>query len=592
MFEECVTSLRKYIQERTNGKCVPPWNWLFVKLASLLSRYPSGITKAIILAEIQQSWNQHSQFQGRLDGQKSRKVSVDSVFESRHIGYESILEAVVESIETVPGTHTKIAMLRDPSKRKNTLGMYLHQKLYQLQATSVKNLTLRFTSCRLIQGKSLSSAGPKVHLLPSENVVILCREDELARFGKFSSLEGIAEIPHAHYGHNIKVEVADLGFEETVHFANGQTSIKRFVKVVDTEGIHANLCLWDEQLSIANLFKEGDILAIQQPFVVPNPEEMFILEYGPATVIFCMSHDPEQEIVPSQISSSQGTPMSVIKDSQGMLDYSTFPEQIFFSDIRSSMTRVTIFCTVTNVGTMEVFTQQQVSGHKFILAVSDNTGCQTITVYDHARIYYYSLYTGQSILLENVHTSGSSSTRGLTLETNNGGRIWNISAMTGWLATKCLSSPVPVKDVVNFDHCVCQAVVTQVNSVGSSHVIRVHMSCRSEVDGCDGKFCCQKCGITRLNEMLNKPGQQKSPSVYWKWQYNLSLELHDSDSSIEACLTDQTAEQLIQMTAAQFAEHIKSTREQALESVLAQECLFGISSFRGVHQIDAICLTS
>ena len=406
MFEECVTSLRKYIQERTNGKCVPPWNWLFIKLASLLSRYPSGITKAIILAEIQQSWNQRSQFHGRLDEQKARKISVDSVFESRHIGYESILEAAVDSIETVPGTHTKIAVLKDPHKRKNTLGMYLHQKLYQLQATAVKNLTLRFTSCRLIQGKSTSYTGPKVHLLPSENVVILCRGDELARFGKFLSLDGIYENSFPRYGHNIAVEVADLGFEEAVHFANGQTSIKRFVKVVDRDGVHANLCLWDEQLSLANLFKEGDTLAIQQPFVVPNQEEMFILEYGPGTVIFCMSHDPEQEIVPSQISSTQGTPVSVTKDSQGLLDYSTFPEQIFFSDIRSSMTRVTLFCTITNVGTMEVYTQQQVAGHKFVLAVSDNTGCQTITVYDHTRRYHHSLYVGQSIILENIHSSG------------------------------------------------------------------------------------------------------------------------------------------------------------------------------------------
>ena len=104
--------------------------------------------------------------------------------------------------------------------------------------------------------------------------------------------------------------------------------------------------------------------------------------------------------------------------------------------------------------------------------------------------------------------SGSSSSRALTLETNNGGRIWNISAMTGWLATKFLSAPVPVKDVVNFDRCVCQAVITQVNSVGSNHTIRVHMSCRSEVDGGSGQFCCQKCGVTHLNEMLNKPGQQ------------------------------------------------------------------------------------
>ena len=333
MFEQCVTSLRNYIHDRTNGKCFPPWNWLFVKLASLLSRYPSGITKAIILAEIQQSWNQFSQFQGRLDGQKARRITVDSVFEGRHIGYESILEATVESIETVPGTHTNIAILRD-RKGKNTLGMYLHQKLYQLEPTSLKNHTLRFTSCRLIQGKGLSFAGHKVHLLPSENVVILCGEDDLAGFEKYGSLQGIIENSYPYYGCDIKVEVADLGFEETVHFANGQTSIKRCIKVVDSEGIHVNFCLWDEQLPVVNLFKEGDTLAIQQPFVVPNQDEMFLLEYGPATVIFCMSHDPVQELISSQLSSTQGTPVSVMKDSQGMLDYTTFPEQIFFSDIR------------------------------------------------------------------------------------------------------------------------------------------------------------------------------------------------------------------------------------------------------------------
>ena len=80
--------------------------------------------------------------------------------------------------------------------------------------------------------------------------------------------------------------------------------------------------------------------------------------------------------------------------------------------------------------------------------------------------------------------------------------------------------------------------------------------------------------------------------MYWQWQYNMSLELHDCDSTVTACLTDQTAEQLLQMTASQFAEHVKTMKEQVLESVLAQECLFGISSFRGKYQIDAICFTS
>lgn len=334
MFEESVTSLRNYIKDRTNGKCFPTWNWLFVRLVSLLSRYPSGITKAIILAEIQQSWNQFSQFQGRFEEQKARKVSVDSVTESRHIGYESILEATVEKIETVPGTHTNIAILRD-RKGRNTLGMYMHQKLCLLKEELIKKLTLRFTSCRLVQGKGLSFAGHKVHLLPSENVVILCEEQDWEKFdNNFGSFLAIDDTSRPHHGPNVKVEVADMGFEETVHSPNGQTSIRRCIRVVDSEGIHVSFCLWDEQLPMANLFKEGDTLALQQPFVVPNQDELFLLECGPSTLIFCMPHDPLQQLVSSQMSSTQGTPVSVMKDNQGMLDYSSFPEQIFFSDVR------------------------------------------------------------------------------------------------------------------------------------------------------------------------------------------------------------------------------------------------------------------
>ena len=78
--------------------------------------------------------------------------------------------------------------------------------------------------------------------------------------------------------------------------------------------------------------------------------------------------------------------------------------------------------------------------------------------------------------------------------------------------------------------------------------------------------------------------------MYWKWQYTLSLEFHDSEKSIEASLTDHAAEQLLQITGSQFVEHVGNAQEQVLESVLGQECLFGISSLRGHHQIDAICL--
>ena len=71
------------------------------------------------------------------------------------------------------------------------------------------------------------------------------------------------------------------------------------------------------------------------------------------------------------------------------------------------MARVTIFCTITSVGAVEAFIQQQVSGHKFVLTAKDDTQSQSITVFDHTREYHHSLYVGQSIMLENAHTPGN-----------------------------------------------------------------------------------------------------------------------------------------------------------------------------------------
>ena len=106
-----------------------------------------------------------------------------------------------------------------------------------------------------------------------------------------------------------------------------------------------------------------------------------------------------------------------------------------------------------------------------------------------------------------IVVGSSSLSSALELETSSGGRIWNLSTMTGWLSTKCLLSAVSIKDTISSDKCICQAVITQVNSTNNNYVVRVHMPCRRKVDCNDGHFCCQRCGIDHLNEMLNKPGQ-------------------------------------------------------------------------------------
>lgn len=196
--------LRFYLKSRTNNKCCPPWSWLAVKLAALLSKYPSGVTKAIILAEIQQSWSNFSLNQGRFESSRKRKMTVDSICDSKHCAQEAILEARIECVENIPGTHTKVVSLRDGIGGRYSLDMYLHQKFYQVERALLK-YKMRFTSVRLLQ----SSVNQKLRLLPSENAVIVLGDGDIGIAEEdfaLSTMEGMeSESALPHYSRNIKV---------------------------------------------------------------------------------------------------------------------------------------------------------------------------------------------------------------------------------------------------------------------------------------------------------------------------------------------------------------------------------------------------
>ena len=156
----------------------------------------------------------------------------------------------------------------------------------------------------------------------------------------------------------------------------------------------------------------------------------------------------------------------------------------------------------------------------------------------------------------------SSLSAALTLETNKGGRIWNVSAMPGWLATKYLLSLVSIREIHKYENSTCQAVITKVIKFGISHTLRVHVSCRSKVEGSSGQFFCQKCGITHLNEMLNKPGQMVRSIEYILYLWLLTMNLDETGTlSTKNCLLSQQAVSTLKIRSKQetFDETIEAT---------------------------------
>lgn len=82
----------------------------------------------------------------------------------------------------------------------------------------------------------------------------------------------------------------------------------------------------------------------------------------------------------------------------------------------------------------------------------------------------------------------------MSLKTWASGRIWNLSALSGWLASKYLvTNIVNLDDISNHDNCISKAVVTRVlGDTNGAYVKKVHTSCLGDIDDMAGD--CLKCG--------------------------------------------------------------------------------------------------
>ena len=192
MFVKTVDQLVSECQRQFNTTVPIPWGWLFTHLVSLLSRYPSGVTKAILLCELESSWKRieklHSKSTGGMD-------ILRRIVMSQQLSYEEVLEVFLHQVTIVGGTHTKLGVIAESCGDSIinedpifTMQMYLHKKLYNEEGTIIAhNFKLRFTGCRLLQGQGNRS----IKLLPSDNFIILVDQDASEKlFHSFPSLEG------------------------------------------------------------------------------------------------------------------------------------------------------------------------------------------------------------------------------------------------------------------------------------------------------------------------------------------------------------------------------------------------------------------
>lgn len=205
----------------------------------------------------------------------------------------------------------------------------------------------------------------------------------------------------------------------------------------------------------------------------------------------------------------------------------------------------------------------------------------------------------------------------LELNTDKGG-LWNLSSLQGWLATSslCTVSSLASLDLEGSPF-VLKGMVSDIRSRhGSKQVVRIHCSCLGQVDNdVDGQPICDNCQTKGMVEMswdnkaikvclektilYNLIVSQISAMLYslqlfsldgfWCWQFNLCITIMDFEHHhVQANITNEVGEKLLQLPPNQLLALGSDGQRRVFECVLGQECLYGLSSFKGELLVSVV----
>ncbi|EXB71060.1 hypothetical protein L484_004195 [Morus notabilis] len=362
----------------------PSWNWIASRILKTCTAYSSGVTAAILLSDLSQAWNeQHRDGAPRkrpecinqLKKKRGRAklpntVTIDSIYEKNFLSMNSVLEAVIVDAFVLPGTNIYMLTLGD-FWSSNTIDLYLPRRYYELvdprNGILKKGREILLTGCHL---RTAAEGSGHPCLLPTEYLVILLDEDEDddvmligAQFcsDSFSSISLDAVNQGVSYSLYARIEF--IGSSEIDgKFGSLQ---KKQITLVDEDGVKLKFLLWGEQIQLANLFSIGSMLGLDRPYIASSLEsgleesDKICLEYGSATQLYLapfIQHEEQVRLTLTQnwgqgsglLSTLDLTPgprvsqVSLPRDSQGSVDFRSYPFQTYVTDLHDKMTGISL----------------------------------------------------------------------------------------------------------------------------------------------------------------------------------------------------------------------------------------------------------
>ncbi|TPX61562.1 hypothetical protein SpCBS45565_g07228 [Spizellomyces sp. 'palustris'] len=557
-FEQAVTKLRKRLTEREtrrqlqrldqkenvskNGEedsDVVPWSWVFTRLLVLLGQYPSGLTEAIVNAELEMQWDECS-------SEVRRGVS-------------------------------KLT-LSDPGSRRS-IDMYLHQKFCFLADECAGGF---LEKVRITGTRSVTTPVGGTRLLPTEHMVFLLSESDdqdkkflSDRFDESLSHVAAADVEEGR-SFAFLVKVHQIG---TVHAARSHGRLKRLHVYVNDTSVEENACLvlWDEQIGLASLFRKGDWLAIWRPYVTVERQagrddtRSITLEYGSQTVIFVIPMDPTKEMELMCSMASQPSQHAVPRDARGILDFKWYPRRLLVTELAPKMINITIFGKVLEVIANMPFENEGIKVSRYGIRLTDESGYCDITLWDDiGQTATATAFVGDWLLLEGLATTervargqpGKLVKKRFDVfgKVELGTKAWNVSSSTGFLCSPFLRNILRVSAALaekrhNF---YCRAVISNwAEGKCGRTTISIHPRCNRPVETTDeAVLYCPFCAHFIED---------------YKLTYTLRFVLDDATGCCEVDVGLGVAEDILAVTPSEYVRLDLDEQREVLGAIIGKE---------------------
>ncbi|CAA7398566.1 unnamed protein product [Spirodela intermedia] len=574
----------------------PAWSWVVSRILKTCLAYSSGVTPAIILSELFQSWSEHNRYltskrrlehmipmeKRRRRTRLSNTVTIDSIYEKNFLSTSSILEAVVLKAYVLPGTDIYMLNLGD-FWSSCTIDLYLHRRYYNLvhpdHGILREGREIFLTGCCLRTGMT-GSGQPR--LLPTEYLLILLDEDQDedamllgAQFcsDSFSSisLDTSKEDPSYsfytrqektnlfHFFFNLFCLVKSIGQLE-VHGKFGY--VQRRQITLDCDGISLNLVLWGDQILLGNLLSVGSMLALDRPFIASTSDsklganEDICLEFGSATQLYLVPFiQPEEQVliactqtrsqrsrmatVTDQSQDFNNSQVTLPLDSQGSVDFRNYPFRLFVINLCGKMTGINLYGLVRDI-------HRDVESAEVIysMTLEDVTGAVVVKLHLSTCWSLGRLNVGHTIYITGLTccmTSGNLP-KVSWHEKDLGASLIDLSGLPALLNSSCLhklSLLSSLSNRMNATH-ICNIHLVEVDH-RRLYSRNLHAVCGHFVnERPDGSLECSLCRCSCDDELVRG--------------FHLRVHLQDESATVSAWCAGQTATELLQISPDDFFE--------------------------------------